>query len=100
MGKALFALSEEDPTFQVRTDEDTGQTVISGMGALHLEVIVDRMLRESKVDGTVGKPQVADRETLTQTVAKPTYTPKQQTGHPHQCAAAPIDHEPTDPDAG
>ena len=67
MGKALFSLSEEDPTFQVRTDEDTGQTVISGMGELHLEVIVDRMLREFNVDATVGKPQVAYRETITQT---------------------------------
>src|SRR3546814_14033472 len=60
--------------FQVRTDEDTGQTVISGMGELHLEVIVDRMLREFKVDATVGKPQVAYRETITQTVVKHTYT--------------------------
>ena len=65
MSKALFALSEEDPTFQVRTDEETGQTVISGMGELHLEVLVDRMLREFKVDATVGKPQVAYRETIT-----------------------------------
>ena len=63
MAKALFSLSEEDPTFQVRTDEETGQTVISGMGELHLEVLVDRMLREFKVDATVGKPQVAYRET-------------------------------------
>src|SRR5690606_23828775 len=68
MSKALQALSEEDPTFQVRTDEETGQTVISGMGELHLEVIVDRMLREFKVDATVGKPQVAYRETITQPV--------------------------------
>ena len=67
MGKALYSLSEEDPTFQVRTDEETGQTVISGMGELHLEVLVDRMLREFKVDATVGKPQVAYRETITQT---------------------------------
>ena len=80
MGKALQTLSEEDPTFQVRTDEDTGQTVISGMGELHLEVIVDRMLREFKVDATVGKPQVAYRETITQTVDKVTYTHKKQTG--------------------
>ena len=65
MGKALFALSEEDPTFQVRTDEETGQTIISGMGELHLEVLVDRMLREFRVDATVGKPQVAYRETIT-----------------------------------
>ena len=80
MGKALQTLSEEDPTFQVRTDEDTGQTVISGMGELHLEVIVDRMLREFRVDATVGKPQVAYRETITQTVEKVTYTHKKQTG--------------------
>ena len=65
MSKALFALSEEDPTFTVRTDEETAQTVISGMGELHLEVLVDRMMREFKVDATVGKPQVAYRETVT-----------------------------------
>ena len=65
MGKALYSLSEEDPTFQVRTDEETGQTIISGMGELHLEVLVDRMLREFSVDATVGKPQVAYRETIT-----------------------------------
>jgi elongation factor G len=65
MGKALYSLSEEDPTFQVRTDEETGQTVISGMGELHLEVLVDRMMREFNVDATVGKPQVAYRETIT-----------------------------------
>ena len=65
--KALFALSEEDPTFRVRTDEETGQTVISGMGELHLEVLVDRMLREFSVDANVGKPQVAYRETIRKT---------------------------------
>ena len=92
MGKALFALSEEDPTFQVRTDEDTGQTVISGMGELHLEVIVDRMLREFKVDATVGKPQVAYRETITQPVEKHTYTHKKQTGGSGQYAEVTIDH--------
>ena len=64
LSKALFALSEEDPTFRVRTDEETGQTVISGMGELHLEVLVDRMLREFSVDANVGKPQVAYRETI------------------------------------
>ncbi len=100
MGKALFALSEEDPTFQVRTDEDTGQTVISGMGELHLEVIVDRMLREFKVDATVGKPQVAYRETITQTVTKHTYTHKKQTGGSGQYAEVTIDIEPTGPGGG
>jgi elongation factor G len=100
MGKALFALSEEDPTFQVRTDEDTGQTVISGMGELHLEVIVDRMLREFKVDATVGKPQVAYRETITQPVIKHTYTHKKQTGGSGQYAEVTIDIEPTGPGGG
>src|SRR5436190_16575941 len=64
MSRALQALSEEDPTFQVRTDEETAQTIISGMGELHLEIIVDRMLREFAVDANVGKPQVAYRETI------------------------------------
>src|SRR5205807_471620 len=70
LGKALNALSDEDPTFQVHTDEDTGQTIIAGMGELHLEVLVDRMLREFSVDANVGKPQVAYRETITQPVHK------------------------------
>jgi elongation factor G len=100
MGKALFALSEEDPTFQVRTDEDTGQTVISGMGELHLEVIVDRMLREFKVDATVGKPQVAYRETITKTVEGHVYTHKKQTGGSGQYAEVKIDIEPTGPGGG
>ena len=80
MGKALFSLSEEDPTFQVRTDEETGQTIISGMGELHLEVLVDRMLREFKVDATVGKPQVAYRETITQTVEQAHLHPQEADG--------------------
>ena len=63
MGMALARLAEEDPTFKVRTDEETGQTIISGMGELHLDIIVDRMNREFKVDCNVGKPQVAYRET-------------------------------------
>jgi elongation factor G len=100
MGKALFALSEEDPTFQVRTDEETGQTVISGMGELHLEVLVDRMLREFKVDATVGKPQVAYRETITEKVNKHTYTHKKQTGGSGQYAEVTIEIESTGPGGG
>jgi elongation factor G len=100
MGRALQTLSEEDPTFQVRTDEDTGQTVISGMGELHLEVIVDRMLREFRVDATVGKPQVAYRETITRTVEKITYTHKKQTGGSGQFAEVTITLEPLGPGGG
>ncbi|MGE3620060.1 MAG: elongation factor G [Acidimicrobiia bacterium] len=100
MSKALYALSEEDPTFQVRTDEETGQTVISGMGELHLEVIVDRMLREFKVDASVGKPQVAYRETITQPVTGHVYTHKKQTGGSGQFAEVKIDLEPTGPGGG
>ncbi|MDP9419812.1 MAG: elongation factor G [Actinomycetota bacterium] len=95
LGKALQALSEEDPTFQVRTDEDTGQTVISGQGELHLEVIVDRMLREFKVDATVGKPQVAYRETITAPAQKVVYRHVKQTGGSGQFAHVVIDLEPT-----
>jgi elongation factor G len=68
MGEALRRLSDEDPTFRVHTDAETGQTIISGMGELHLEIIVDRMLREFKVDANVGRPQVAYRETIRKTV--------------------------------
>jgi elongation factor G len=100
MGKALYALSEEDPTFQVRTDEETGQTVISGMGELHLEVLIDRMLREFKVDATVGKPQVAYRETITEKVPKHTYTHKKQTGGSGQYAEVTIAIETTGPGGG
>ena len=80
MGKALGALTDEDPTFTVRSDEETGQTIIGGMGELHLEVLVDRMLREFRVDANVGKPQVAYRETITRPVKKHRYTHKKQTG--------------------
>jgi elongation factor G len=100
MSKALYSLAEEDPTFQVRTDEDTAQTVISGMGELHLEVLVDRMLREFKVDATVGKPQVAYRETITQTVENSTYTHKKQSGGSGQYAEVTITLENTGPGGG
>ena len=94
LSKALMARSEEDPTFKVHTDEETGQTILSGMGELHLEVLVDRMLREFKVDASVGKPQVAYRETLTQPVVKHTYTHKKQTGGSGQFAEVQIDVTP------
>ena len=100
MSRALQSLAEEDPTFQVRSDEETAQTVISGMGELHLEVLVDRMLREFRVDATVGKPQVAYRETITQTVEKYTYTHKKQTGGSGQYAEVQITLEPTGPGGG
>jgi elongation factor G len=100
LSKALIALSEEDPTFQVRTDEETGQTVISGQGELHLEVIVDRMLREFRVDATVGRPQVAYRETITVPVQKVVYRHVKQTGGAGQFAHVVIDLEPTGPGGG
>ena len=100
MAKALMSLSEEDPTFTVHTDEDTGQTIIAGMGELHLEVLVDRMLREFRVDATVGKPQVAYRETITNVVEKDTYTHKKQTGGSGQYAEVTIMMEPSGPGGG
>ena len=80
MGEALRKLSEEDPTFRVRGDEETGQTIISGMGELHLEVLIDRMLREFRVQARVGKPQVAYRESITRSVDKVDYRYVKQTG--------------------
>ncbi len=100
LGKALVSLSEEDPTFQVKTDEETGQTIISGMGELHLEVLVDRMLREFKVDATVGKPQVAYRETITKPTTGIEYVHKKQTGGSGQFAEVEVDIEPTGPGGG
>ncbi len=100
MGKALYSLSEEDPTFQVRTDEETGETVISGMGELHLEVLVDRMLREFSVDATVGKPQVAYRETITADTGKVVYRHVKQTGGSGQFAHIVLELEPTGPGGG
>jgi elongation factor G len=100
LGKALFALSEEDPTFRVRSDPETGQTVISGMGELHLEVLVDRMLREFKVDAHVGKPQVAYRETVRDAVTKIEERYVRQTGGRGQYGHVVIDLEPTGPGSG
>jgi elongation factor G len=95
LSTAIQRLSDEDPTFQVRTDEDTGQTIIAGMGELHLEVLVDRMKREFRVEANVGKPQVAYRETITKKVDKVDYTHKKQTGGSGQFAKVQIDLEPT-----
>jgi elongation factor G len=100
LGKALNALSEEDPTFQVHNDEDTGQTIIAGMGELHLEVLVDRMLREFTVDANVGKPQVAYRETISKDVHKVVERYVRQTGGRGQYAHVVIDLEPTGPGGG
>ncbi|MDE3008876.1 MAG: elongation factor G [Acidobacteriota bacterium] len=100
LSKALYALSEEDPTFRVRTDEETGQTVISGMGELHLEVLVDRMLREFSVDANVGKPQVAYRETIRKKVEKVEEKYVRQTGGKGQYGHVVITVEPTGPGGG
>jgi elongation factor G len=95
LGTALQKLSEEDPTFRVHTDEDTGQTIIGGMGELHLEVIVDRLLREFKVDANVGKPQVAYRETIRRPINDYLLRFKRQTGGSGQFAEIVINLEPT-----
>ncbi len=100
LGKALYSLSEEDPTFRVRTDDETGQTVISGMGELHLEVLVDRMLREFSVDANVGKPQVAYRETIRKKVEKVECRYIRQTGGRGQYGHVVISLEPTGPGGG
>jgi elongation factor G len=94
LGKALKSLSDEDPTFRVRTDEETGQTVISGMGELHLEVLVDRMMREFSVEATVGKPQVAYRETITKQVDSVEYRHIKQSGGSGQFAVIKLTIEP------
>ncbi len=100
LSKALYSLSEEDPTFRVRTDEETGQTVISGMGELHLEVLVDRMLREFSVDANVGKPQVAYRETIRKKVEKVEEKYVRQTGGKGQYGHVVLTVEPTGPGGG
>ncbi|EIV94139.1 elongation factor G [Frankia sp. QA3] len=100
LGTAIQRLAEEDPTFQVRTDEETGQTIIAGMGELHLDVLVDRMRREFGVEANVGKPQVAYRETIRRKVEKVDYTHKKQTGGSGQYARVIINLEPSGGDGG
>ena len=96
LSTAIGKLAEEDPTFKVHTDEETGQTIIGGMGELHLEILVDRMRREFKVEANVGKPQVAYRETIRGTVEKLDYVHKKQTGGSGQYAKVQIKVEPLD----
>jgi elongation factor G len=100
LGKALGALSDEDPTFRVNTDEETGQTIIRGMGELHLEVLVDRMMREFNVEAHVGKPQVAYRETITVPIEKVEQRYVRQTGGRGQYGHVVISLEPTGPGGG
>ena len=100
LGVAIQRLAEEDPTFQVHTDEETGQTIIAGMGELHLDILVDRMKREFKVEANVGKPQVAYRETIKKTVTGHSYTHKKQTGGSGQFAKVIIGIAPTGPVVG
>ena len=99
LGMAIQKLSEEDPTFTVRLDEETGQTVIGGMGELHLDVFVDRMRREFKVEANVGNPMVAYRETIRKKVDKVEYTHKKQTGGSGQYAKVLMSFEPLVPEA-
>jgi elongation factor G len=99
MGVALSRLANEDPSFRVSSDPESGQTVIKGMGELHLEIIVDRMKREFKVDANVGAPQVAYRETISRT-AEVDYTHKKQTGGAGQFARVKIRFEPLEPGSG
>jgi elongation factor G len=94
LGTAIQRLAEEDPTFRVRNDEETGQTVISGMGELHLDILVDRMRREFNVEANIGKPQVAYRETIRRKVEKIDYVHKKQTGGSGQYAKVLVSVEP------
>jgi elongation factor G len=100
LSTAIQRLAEEDPTFQVRTDEETGQTIISGMGELHLEVLVERMKREFRVEANIGRPQVAYRETVRRKVEKVEYTHRKQTGGAGQYGRVIINLEPTGGDGG
>src|SRR5207302_8393362 len=94
LGAGLQRLTEEDPTFRVRSDDETGQTLISGMGELHLEIIVDRLTREFNVDANVGRPQVAYRETVSKPVEKIEGRFVRQTGGRGQYGHAVINLEP------
>ena len=94
--RQIQKLAEEDPTFQVEQDQETGQTIIKGMGELHLDILVDRMRREFKVEANVGKPQVAYRETIRKAVVKHDYTHKKQTGGSGQYAKVQVTIEPLD----
>ena len=100
LAESLHRLSEEDPTFLVRTDEETGQTIISGMGELHLDILVNRLLREFRVDANVGRPQVAYRETIKQSIEKVELRYIKQTGGKGQYAVVKITLEPTGPGGG
>ena len=100
LGTAIQRLAEEDPTFRVHTDEETGQTIIAGMGELHLDVLIDRMKREFNVEANIGKPQVAYRETLRRPVTKIEYTHKKQSGGSGQYGRVIIDLEPQEPGTG
>jgi elongation factor G len=100
LSESLFRLSEEDPTFLVRTDEETGQTIISGMGELHLEILVDRLVREFNVAGNIGKPQVAYRETIKGPVKKVEGRYVRQSGGRGQYGHVYINLEPTGPGGG
>src|SRR5207245_10432832 len=102
MGIALQRLAEEDPTFRIRVDDETAQTIISGMGELHLEILVDRMKREFGVEANIGQPQVAYRETIKRTVEREDLTYKKQTGGSGQfakvqVALAPLEMTPDGP---
>ena len=100
MGEALRKLSEEDPTFRVRSDENTGQTIISGMGELHLDILVDRMLREFRVQANIGKPRVAYRESITRAVPKVNFKYAKQSGGHGQFGHVVISLEPGDRGSG
>jgi elongation factor G len=100
LGVAIQRLAEEDPTFRVHTDDETGQTIIAGMGELHLEVLIDRMKREFRVEANIGKPQVAYRETLRRKVEKVDYVHKKQSGGSGQYAKIVINLEPLEPGSG